>query len=253
MKVKRFDIGQTAAGCQPRQRTRTLPLIIRARNASSVRVGTPSCRGLLELAAGVGADDQRRLVFSADRAATLCRRAARSPPPPRRGSSSFERAGDDERLARPAGRAPATLGGGCWLAILHAGGGQPSMSARFVRLVEKRADRRRDDRADVGHGLQLPRRGASRIARHRSERARQRPRAAFSPTCRMPMRVTSRASSFCFGSLDLATRLRPTLPSLRGTARSDRGSSGVTTRFSSWSSCRRRGRRSRGPAPASTS
>ena len=57
--------------------------------------------------------------------------------------------------------------------------------------------------------------------------------AAFSPTCRIPSAYTSRDRSFCLGALDLRVTLRPTLPSFLGTARSERGSRGVTTRFSS--------------------
>ena len=54
----------------------------------------------------------------------------------------------------------------------------------------------------------------------------------------MPSAYTSRDRSFCLLRSICSTTFRPTLPSFRGTARSDRGSRGVTTRFSSWVACR---------------
>ena len=105
-------------------------------------------------------------------------------------------------------------------------------SARFCGSSAKLRTDAATTGPDVRNGLQLPRPappGSPSIVR----RCRASVAAAFSPTWRMPSAYTSRDRSFCLLRSICSTTLRPTLPSFRGTARSERGSRGVTTRFSS--------------------
>ena len=89
----------------------------------------------------------------------------------------FQRAGDDKSL--PGQR---HVGDGRTIRRFvfhaHAGGCQPIDQRRVRRLVEERANRLCNDRADVGHDLKLLERGRPQ-RRHRSERTRQRTRATL--------------------------------------------------------------------------
>ena len=101
-----------------------------------------------------------------------------------------------------------------------------------ARLVDERPNRLRDHRADLRNRPAAPR-PAPRESRPSSGSVAPASRRLFRRRAGCRARKSTAQTSFALLRSICSNTLRPTLPSLRGTARSERGSLGVTTRFSS--------------------
>ena len=119
-----------------------------------------------------------QLVFRLTEPATLPPSRSTAPPASSR-LMRVERAGDDERLARQRLHAARRSPLGASSSVRTPAAASRSMSACVARLVEKRPDRRRDDLADVRHGLQAARPTPHAAAPSIRNAARKRPRAAL--------------------------------------------------------------------------
>ena len=221
--------------------------IIRARNAASSSVSTPSCRAFSSLLpaslpattiAGLLAD--RPGTFAPSRSSACGGLLARH----RR-----QRAGQHEHLPGERARLDRS-GSGAWLVMLTPAAARRADEVPIARLVGERAHRRGDDRADLGRRLQRLDRRVEQRGPSSGSGARASPRPSRRRAGCRARRSAATDRSILLRSICSMT-LRPTLPSLRGTGALG---SRLARRDDQLLELRRRrggrGPRSRGRAPA---